>query len=353
MSTDRSSCEPQQLKNYADLTVRVNAHLSSEAARLAGTLSHFQATCTEYRTSVDSSLADRLRGHGSATVELGSWVGKVALQFELADALGVPLPYSTVDPGAPAIHPELERFLKALGEKFPNDPSEWSQDIFGIQLLLLQTFFAKRGDTREAMRIIGQWLNGASGKTGNVGRMDDLYSTIARDLKYQGRIDNLLKNQRLAFGLGFVTALPGEGIENWEDYQGQANATEKIIVGTVIDTALQGGLQTGGEWAGSAIGGSLLGATFGAAFPPAAPVGIVLGKFIGGYIGGKVGSAAAEWIEESEWYDRNRDKVVEGAAEVLDDAGDTIGETLTEAREDAQQVGEALNKTVSKLVSLF
>jgi hypothetical protein len=82
---DTSSADPQALLAYAESGLRIDAELEVSAARLAGVLAEFAATCREYPLGIDASLADPLRAFARRTAEDDLWVGRVAEQFVQAD----------------------------------------------------------------------------------------------------------------------------------------------------------------------------------------------------------------------------------------------------------------------------
>ncbi len=101
MTDETSSADPQALSAYADAGLRIDAELEASAARLAGVLAEFAATCREYPLGIDASLADPLRGLARRTVEHNLWVRQVGEQFALADA-GAGLSTGAQDAGAKA-----------------------------------------------------------------------------------------------------------------------------------------------------------------------------------------------------------------------------------------------------------
>lgn len=86
MTTSISSAEPQELKRYAELAVRIDAHLDEESARLSGILGHFAARCTEYSTGVGPHTADLLKGYARLCAPNDEWVRQVGRDFEFADS---------------------------------------------------------------------------------------------------------------------------------------------------------------------------------------------------------------------------------------------------------------------------
>jgi hypothetical protein len=111
MARSISSAEPEKLFAYADSGVRIDHDLISKASKLASRLQHFEATCTEpgYRVSA-SHLAGELRGHGSQSETIDSWVRQVGKGFQAADQIwiGVPrteLPIWQLRIPLPGVHP--------------------------------------------------------------------------------------------------------------------------------------------------------------------------------------------------------------------------------------------------------
>lgn len=84
MSPGTSSAEPDRLFNYATIGAELNQSLSDEARRMAGPLSHFEATCREYRVPV-SHLPGGLTGFAGRVGQTDVWVRDVGVAFLKAD----------------------------------------------------------------------------------------------------------------------------------------------------------------------------------------------------------------------------------------------------------------------------
>lgn len=82
------SASPDDLQRYSEEASALNQHLHSEANRLAYSLDRFAATCREYRTGVDSALADALHAHANRVQEMDSWVGQVGSNIARAGSEG-------------------------------------------------------------------------------------------------------------------------------------------------------------------------------------------------------------------------------------------------------------------------
>ena len=81
-----SSAEPEKLFRYSDFGVQLDHDLTVEAARLAATLQHFEATCTEPGFQVGvGHLGDGLRGYAGQSESVDSWVRQVGQGFQMAD----------------------------------------------------------------------------------------------------------------------------------------------------------------------------------------------------------------------------------------------------------------------------
>ena len=85
-----SSAEPERLFRYSDFGVQLDHDLTVEAARLAATLQHFEATCTEPGFQVGvGHLAGNLRGYAGQNESVDSWVRQVGQGFQMADQIGL------------------------------------------------------------------------------------------------------------------------------------------------------------------------------------------------------------------------------------------------------------------------
>jgi hypothetical protein len=80
-----SSAVPSALFRYADVSRSLSEQLLCEARRLDAALGRFAATCAEYRTGVDGSLAERLVEHSRQAGAAGRRVGQVGEAFLGAD----------------------------------------------------------------------------------------------------------------------------------------------------------------------------------------------------------------------------------------------------------------------------
>jgi len=86
MAWSISSAEPEKLFRYSDFGMQLDHELTLEAARLAATLQHFEATCTEPGFQVGvGHLAGNLRGHAGQNESVDSWVRQVGQGFRMAD----------------------------------------------------------------------------------------------------------------------------------------------------------------------------------------------------------------------------------------------------------------------------
>jgi len=86
MAWSISSAEPEKLIRYSDFGMQLDHDLTVEAARLAVTLQHFEATCTEPGFQVSAGhLAGDLRGYAGQGESIDSWVRQVGRGFRMAD----------------------------------------------------------------------------------------------------------------------------------------------------------------------------------------------------------------------------------------------------------------------------
>ena len=84
-----SSAEPAKLFRYSVVGLALNDEIQSEAARLAGSLAHFETTCREpaFRLGL-GDLAGLLRSHAGELETLDTWVRRVGMGFLAADSGG-------------------------------------------------------------------------------------------------------------------------------------------------------------------------------------------------------------------------------------------------------------------------
>jgi GH24 family phage-related lysozyme (muramidase) len=90
MSRSISSSQPTTLFRYSDTAVSLDREVSGTAARLAGTLQHFEATCREsgFRVRV-SHLPPSIRSHAESAQQIDIWVQYVGQGFVHADSQGI------------------------------------------------------------------------------------------------------------------------------------------------------------------------------------------------------------------------------------------------------------------------
>lgn len=80
-----SSASPTELQRFATTEAARAAELDHQAQRLGAAPGHFAATCTEFSTSIDSSLAHPLDDHARSASAIGERTAAVGRQFERAD----------------------------------------------------------------------------------------------------------------------------------------------------------------------------------------------------------------------------------------------------------------------------
>ena len=80
-----SSASPTELQRFATTEAARAAELDHQAQRLGAALGHFAATCTEFSTGIDSSLAHPLHDHARSASAIGERTAAVGRQFERAD----------------------------------------------------------------------------------------------------------------------------------------------------------------------------------------------------------------------------------------------------------------------------
>jgi len=93
MARSISSAEPEKLFAYADSGVRIDHDLITEASKLASRLQHFEDKCTEPGYWVSAGhVPGELRGHGSLSETIDSWVRQVGKGFQAADQIWIGMP---------------------------------------------------------------------------------------------------------------------------------------------------------------------------------------------------------------------------------------------------------------------
>jgi WXG100 family type VII secretion target len=158
-------------------------------------------------------------------------------------------------------------------------------------------------------------------QSGNYGNFDDFLKKVnkfpidAVKLDYRAlakneALDSFKNPLGLALKIGDVVLT---GWENWEKYEGldTGDRIRKTAVSTVIDSALSIGLSTGGTYLG-ALGGGALGGAIGG------PIGAAIGAKLGGFVGGWLGEKAADWVKETDLYERGVEWIDGGVEQVIE-----------------------------------
>lgn len=255
MAHNISSAVPEILIRYSEVAMDIDHTLQSASRHLHSQLAHFERRCTEpgFRTSV-VHIADEVRYYAGNCEPADKWVGDVGRRFQMADRLNLM---------SHILFPRLRfygdllhnvwvaryKFLDLLYRHlFFHDIPEWlhlglstltwinrTKDEFtnfdippgywaALQTSMKSNWrflefvaeFNRRADLRENFKIIGRFLNQVSGEQGNVGMMDDLYYSLARQIPYRGTIDKVLKWKGFKFGF-FVLDVALGSFQDWQE----------------------------------------------------------------------------------------------------------------------------------------
>jgi hypothetical protein len=202
-----SSAEPEKLFRYSDFGMQLDHDLTVEAARLAATLQHFEATCTEPGFQVGvGHLAGDLRGHAGQNESVDSWVRQVGQGFQMADWVwsgtvpwpgtiartAWPLPgWTTTTISIPTLLPlvSIPGWLARLTPSLPwlrpgllRDVTEFLDDL--LKPIKWASGHKKAARVfRETLKQVGRILNSLTGKRGYVKLMKELGDVLTGTAK--------------------------------------------------------------------------------------------------------------------------------------------------------------------------
>ena len=240
-----------------------------------------------------------------------------------------------------------------------NDIKEGISTIKALNLM-------KQLDFRKGSYYANQVIISGSRKVKGVAFLKPGTTSMAWGSAFKGQLFSGLGT--IAKGTAVFTAITsaiGSGVENYKAYKDDPQSLQKITVATALDATVKTAIVTGSTVGGAIIGGAVLGGALGAiSGGTLAPFGVAVGKHVGGFLGGLAGDWAADTFMNSEFYQNNKEYVVQKAADIIDqgvaiakDTAKTISHGVNEVRNAAQEaaknVGNAVGNTIGGFAKLF